>query len=106
MRSRLGDDLKRKGFIVLESRAAIQAEPGDAHHRKLNREHVPLFAIRVIAGGVMNRCHGTVRKSPGVEPGGFFCCAVIPKTNHVLGQRPSPFIRQLSESTMWLSIGQ
>src|SRR6266702_7536089 len=100
----LGNDLKRKGLIVLESRAAIQADAGDAHHRKLDREYVALFAIRVVAGGMMNRCHGTVRKSPGVEPGGFFCCAVIQKTNHVLGQRPSPFIRQLSESTMWPSI--
>src|SRR5262249_33088944 len=57
-----GDDLKRKGLAVFESRTAVQTEAGHAHHRKLDREHLPLFAARVIAGGTVDGCYGAVRK--------------------------------------------
>src|ERR1700678_2219653 len=79
---------------MLEGRAAIEAEAGHSKYRKLDREHLSLFAGRVVARGVMNRCHGAVWKGLSVEPGGSLCSAVVPKTNHVFGHRLSPFVRQ------------
>src|SRR6476646_783831 len=96
----LGEDLKRKRFTVLESRAAIQPEAGHSHHRKLNSEHLPLFASRVVAGCAVNGCYGTVRKRFGVEPRRLFCCPVIPKTNHILSHLVSPSLCQLDEPTL------
>ncbi|MPN27290.1 hypothetical protein SDC9_174721 [bioreactor metagenome] len=32
---------------------------------------------------MVNRAHGAVGKSPGVEPGGFQCLAFVPETNRV-----------------------
>src|SRR5690606_13892674 len=85
-----GDDLKRKGFAVLERRPAIQAQARHAHHGELDREHLPLLAAWTIAGRGVHRRHGAVRKSPGIEPGRFFRGAVIPEANYVLGHRLSP----------------
>ena len=51
----LGEDLKRKGFAVLESRAAVQAEAGHTQHRELDRENLALLSIREIAGGAWPR---------------------------------------------------
>src|SRR5262249_2844610 len=79
----LRDDLNREGFTVLEDRAAIEAEAGDSHYRKLDRQDLSLLASRVITGGAVDRGDGAVWKNLGVEPGGFFCRAVIPKANHV-----------------------
>jgi hypothetical protein len=79
---------------MLERRAAIEAEAGHSNYRKLDREHLSLFAGRVVARGVVDRCHGAVWEGLRVEPGGSLRCAVIPKTNHVLGHRVSPFVRQ------------
>src|ERR1700723_2150432 len=79
---------------MLDRRAAIEADAGHSQYRKLDREHLSLFAGRVVARGVVDRCHDAVRKGLSVEPGGSFCCAVIPKTNHVFGHRLSPFVRQ------------
>src|ERR1700678_2389820 len=94
---------------MLEGRAAIEAEAGHSKYRKLDREHLSLFAGRVVARGVMNRCHGAVWKGLSVEPGGSLCGAVIPKTNHVFGHRLSPFVGQratplgYNETATWIS---
>src|ERR1700722_1789754 len=79
---------------MLERRAAIEAEAGHSKYRKLDREHLSLFAGRVVARGVMDRCHGAVWKGLRVEPGGSLCGAVIPKTDHVFGHCLSPLVRQ------------
>src|SRR6185312_10199335 len=83
----LGEDLERKGLGVLERGAAVEAETSDAEHRELYREHLPLLPSRVIAGGAVHCGDGAVREGLGVEPGGFFCGAVEPEANHVLGHR-------------------
>jgi hypothetical protein len=87
----LGDDLKRKGFTVLENRAAIQAEAGDAQYRKLYSQHLSFFAIRVVARGTVDCSHGAVRKSLRVKPGGLFCCAVILPWDAMDGLRSCSF---------------
>jgi hypothetical protein len=63
---------------VLERRPAIEAEAGHPKYRKLDREHLSLFAGRVVPRGVVNRSHSAVWKGLSVEPGGSLCGAVIP----------------------------
>src|SRR6188768_1196456 len=46
-----GCDLKRKRFIVLERRSAVEPEAWNAHHGKLDGQHVPL-----LARGKVSRC--------------------------------------------------
>ena len=84
---------------MLESRAAIQAEASYAYDFKLDRQHLALFASWVIAGGMVDCCDGTVGESLGVEPSSLFCCAVVPKTNHVLSHHLSPLLRRLSDTS-------
>src|SRR6185312_2888426 len=86
----LCEDLKRERFAVLERRAAIEAEARYAQHRKLDRQHLALLAVRVIPRGTVDRGDGAIWKRLGVEPGGCFCRAVVPKANDVLGHLVSP----------------
>jgi hypothetical protein len=39
---------------VLERRPAIEAEAGHSKYRELDREHLSLFAVRVVPRGVVN----------------------------------------------------
>ena len=40
----VGGDLERERFILLEGRAAVQADAGDARHRELDGQHVAFLA--------------------------------------------------------------
>src|SRR5262249_30347403 len=90
----LGDNLKRESFAVFEGGAPVEAEAGYFQHRKLDCQHLSLLAVRVIARGAVDRGYGAVWKSLGVEPSGFFCCAVVPKANYVFRHRLSLLVRQ------------
>src|SRR5438552_3398970 len=43
-------DLERKGLAVLERRAAVETETGNAHHGELHCQYIALLAVRVVAG--------------------------------------------------------
>src|ERR1700676_2287069 len=78
---------------MFERRPAIEAEAGHSKYRELDREHLALFAGRVVSRSAVNRSHGAVWKDLSVKPGGILGCAVIPKTNYVFGHRLSPLVR-------------
>jgi hypothetical protein len=44
----VGRHLEREGLVVLERRAPVQAEAGDAHHGELDRQDVALLARRKV----------------------------------------------------------
>ncbi len=73
-----------KTLRVLERRPAIEAEALHSKYRELNREHLSLLAGRVVAGCVVDRRHGTVRKGACVEAGGLLCgyASVCPIPSH------------------------
>ena len=54
-----------------EHRAAVQTEAGNAQHGELHRQHVALLAARIVAGRLVHRGHGALRKSGGVETRGL-----------------------------------
>src|SRR6185436_16763905 len=53
-----GCDLKRECFVVLEVGAAIEAEAGNAHHGKLDRQHIALLPGRKVARCRVYRVNG------------------------------------------------
>ncbi len=57
------------GFRVLERGPAIEAEARHSKYRKLDREHLSLFAVRVVPRGAVSRSHGAVCKGLSVQPG-------------------------------------
>src|SRR6059058_4223071 len=60
-------DLEGKGLAVLERRAAVETETGNAHDGELHGQDFALLAARVIPGRLVNRGHLTVRKRSGIE---------------------------------------
>src|SRR6185503_11842231 len=63
----VGRDLERKSLAVLELRAAVETETGNAHYGELHRQHIALLAAGVVTGRLVNSRHSTLRKGGGVE---------------------------------------
>src|SRR5262249_42765784 len=60
-------DLEGEGLAVLEGRAAIETETGNTQDSELHRQHIALFAARVIKWRLVNSGHSTIRKGRSVE---------------------------------------
>ena len=81
----VGGDLEREGFAVLELRAAVQADAGDADDGECNREHVSLLASGVVGGRAEHLADGAVGEGGSVEVGGLDGAAVKPQAQGVFG---------------------
>src|SRR6185503_10996913 len=77
-------DLEGKGLAVLERRAAVEAETGNAQHGEVHRQFVALLAARVITGRRVNRGHFAIRKGGGVEARRLMGVLVEPEADRVL----------------------
>src|SRR6187431_517693 len=64
---RVRRDLEREGLAVLEHRAAVEPETGNAQDGELHRQLVTLLAAGVVTRRLVNGGHFTVRKGGGVE---------------------------------------
>ena len=76
----------------------LEAETGNADHRKVHRQHIALLAGRKIAGRAVHGRHRTIRKGGGMEAG----CSPASFSNHrqiVLPWQPSWRVLSLSNST-------
>src|SRR5688572_22378389 len=52
-------DLEGKGLAVLELRAAVETQTGNAQNGELHRQHIALLAARVVSGRLENSSHLT-----------------------------------------------
>src|SRR5215217_9291998 len=55
-------DLEGEGLAVLELRAAVETETGNAQYGELHREHIALLPARVVSGCLANGRHLTIGK--------------------------------------------
>jgi hypothetical protein len=55
-----GRNLKRERLAVLERGSAIEPEAWNAHHRKLDRQHVSFFAGGKVSRRAVHRADGRV----------------------------------------------
>jgi len=76
-------DLKRKGLTVLERRAAVETETGNAQNRELHRQHIALLAARVVARRFVNSGHFAIWKGRSVEARRIMCVLVEPEANRI-----------------------
>jgi hypothetical protein len=60
-------DLEGKGLAVLERRAAVEAETGNAQNGELHRQFIARLAAGVVTGRLVNSRYFTIRKDGGVE---------------------------------------
>src|SRR5262245_59316333 len=67
-----------------ERRAAVETETGNAQNGELHRQHIALFAARVVRWRLVNRVHFTIRKGRGVEARSVMRVLVEPETDCVL----------------------
>src|SRR4029077_8850208 len=79
-----GRDLEREGFVVLEHRAAVEAETGYAEDREIHRQHVALLSAGIVAGRMEDRTDRAVGKGGGIEAGSRLRVLVVPQANCVL----------------------
>src|SRR5688572_6172392 len=79
-----GCDLKRERFVVLERRSPVEAEARNAHHRKLDGQHVAFLPRRKVSRCAVHCGDGRIGKGLSVEPRRVLGVAIIPKTNRVL----------------------
>src|SRR5688572_9866837 len=77
-------DLKGKGLAVLELRAAVETETGNAQNGELHRQHIALLAARVVTGRLVNSGHCTIRKGGSVEARRLMRVLVEPEADRVL----------------------
>src|SRR5687768_2230114 len=77
-------DLEGKGLALLELRAAVETETGNAENGEFHRQHIALLAARVVTGRLVNSGHFTIRKSSGVEARRVLRVLVEPETDRVL----------------------
>src|SRR5258708_38436436 len=54
-------DLERKGLAVLEHRAAVDTETGNAQNGELHCQYIALLAARVVTGRLVNGGHFALR---------------------------------------------
>src|SRR5687767_15852715 len=76
-------DLEGKGLAVLELRAAVETETGNAQDGELYRQLIALLAARVIRGRLVNSGHSTIRKGGGVEARRLMRVLVEPEADRV-----------------------
>src|SRR3546814_14824379 len=86
----VGGDLERERLAVLERRASVQADAGDARHGELDGQYVALLAGRKIPRRAVDRPHGAVREGFGIEGRGFERGAVEPEADRVRGEHLNP----------------
>jgi hypothetical protein len=68
---------------VLELRAAVETETGNAQNLELHRQHIALLAARVVTGRFVNSGHFTIRKGRRVEAGRILCILVEPEADRI-----------------------
>src|SRR5438309_2124387 len=66
-----GCNLKRERFVVVERRSAVEPEARNAHHDKLDGQHVPFLPRRKVSRCAVDRADGRIGKGPGVKPRRF-----------------------------------
>src|SRR5947207_9961273 len=76
-------DLEREGLAVLEGRAAVETETGNAQNGELHGQHIALLAARIVRGRLVNGGHFTIRKGGGVKARRVNRVLVEPATNCV-----------------------
>ena len=76
-------DLEGKGLTVLELRAAVETETGNAQNLELHRQHIALLAARVVTGHFVNSGHFTIGKGRRVEAGRILCILVEPEADRI-----------------------
>src|SRR5262249_19838152 len=79
-----GCNLKRERLVVVERGAAVESEAGNAHHGKLDGQHIPSLPGRKVSRGEVHRTNGRFGKGPGVKSRRVLSVAVVPKANRVL----------------------
>src|SRR5437899_6671871 len=77
-------DLEGKGLAVLECRAAVETEAGNAEDGELHSQNIAGLAARVVARCLVDSGHFAVRKGGGVEPRRVLCVLVEPEADRVL----------------------
>ena len=99
----VGRDLEGKGLTMLERRAAIEADTGDAQNGEAHGQHIALLAARIVAGSLVNSGDFTVRKRRGVEPRGVQRVVIEPETNRILRRHvrpPGAYLISLDHTTI------
>ncbi len=81
---RLRRNLEGKGLGVLELRAAIETEAGNAKDGELHSQLIALLAARIVAGSLMYSGYFAVRKSGCVETRRLVRLFVEPEADRVL----------------------
>src|SRR5204863_9105262 len=76
-------DLEGERLAVLERRAAVEPEAGNAEDGELHRQDIARLAARIVAGRLVDSGHFTTRKGGGVEPRRVLCVLVEPEANRV-----------------------
>jgi len=79
----VGRYLERKGFVVPESRAAIEAHAGNAHHDEIHGQYVAGFAAGIVGRRAIHGLHAAVRKSFGIETRRGLGVVVVPETDNI-----------------------
>jgi hypothetical protein len=73
-----GGYLKRECPVVLDPRSAVEPEARYAHHRKLDREHIPFLPRRKVARGEVHGIDGRIGKGLCVKLCCVFSIAIVP----------------------------
>src|SRR6185295_16915961 len=79
----VGGDLEGERLGVLERRAAVETEAGNAEDGELHRQNIAGLAARVVARCLVDSGHFTIRKGGGVEPRRVLCVLVEPEAERV-----------------------
>src|SRR5262249_42988565 len=69
---------------VLERRAAVETETGNAQDSELHRQHITLLAAWIVTGRIVNSGYFTVRKGGGIEARRLKRVLVEPEADRVL----------------------
>ena len=77
-------DLEGKRLGMLERRATIETETGNAQNSELHRQHVVLLAARIVTGSPENSGYFAIREGGGVELRRRMSVFVVPDADRVL----------------------
>ena len=78
---------------MLEARAAVEADAGEAEHGEFHRQRVALFAVRIVPRRAVDRADMAVREGRRVKMRSGFCLAFKPEAEGVLVHRNIPRLR-------------
>lgn len=78
-----GCDLKRERPVVIDTRAAVESDTGNANHRELDGQYVSLLPRRKVGWRSMHRADGGIGESLGVKSCSLLGAAIVPKTDLV-----------------------